>query len=109
MYFDQDFQSFGFRGCGRVEFLGKSDTVHRIHAIEQIRSAACFVALKMTDQMPRRIEICDGRLLRFPLLNAILAEMAQPEFVGGTNRSGGKRLGDSYKRDVPSCAASARG
>ena len=61
----------------------------------------------MTNQMPRGIEICDGRLLRFPLLNTILAKMPQAEFKGGTNRFGRKCLGDCYKRDVFGRAASA--
>jgi hypothetical protein len=66
----------------------------------------------VADQMPSCLQILNGGVLPFPLLDAVFAEMAQAGFEGGMNGFGRVSLADSDQRDVFSaaaCSARSRG
>src|ERR1700677_4625624 len=68
------------RKCG-VELLYNGKTVHGIHPVEKPRSAACFIPLKMSDQMPCCIQVRNTRLFGLPLLYTILAKMTETRII----------------------------
>src|SRR5713101_9022347 len=59
-----------------IEALRKRQIIHRIDGVKQSGGAGGLIALQMADQMPGGRQIPHGSALPFPLLHAILAEMA---------------------------------
>src|SRR5580704_4568594 len=60
---------------GAVQALRQAETINRIYRSKCFRRARRFVALQMSDQVPRRAELRHFAQLRFPFLYAILAKM----------------------------------
>src|SRR5713101_6689358 len=82
-----------------LKTLCKRQVIHGIDAMKQPGCASRFVALQMADQMPCGRQIPDGGALRFPLLHAILAEMAKAGGVGHADGLGRVRLRYGNQRD----------
>ncbi len=98
------------RRCSRVrELFGERNTVHRIDRVEELHGPGDLIALQVADEMPRGVQVLQKRLLRFPLLDAVLAEMAQAGGMGGANRLRGKSLRDCHQRDFLRASAGASG
>src|SRR5260370_28154451 len=76
--FEEDAQLFSRveLSASALETLRKGQIIHRIDGVKQSGGAGGFVALQMPDQMPSGGQVSHGRALPFPLLHAILAEMA---------------------------------
>lgn len=112
-HFDQHAKARGRRGIERrpraFEASRELEAIERIDGVKQSGGARGFVALQMADEMPDGVEIGDFGALRFPFLNAALAEMARACGVGFADQRSGKSFGHGDQRDVFGVAAGARG
>src|SRR5579862_1790084 len=79
--------------------------------MKQVHSDGRLVALQMPDQMPSGQHIVQGSLLRFPLLHAVLAEVAESGVEGFADALRGNSLGNAdngdFVRTPPGPAGSA--
>ena len=82
-----------------VEALRNREIIDGVHSMKNLCRTRGFVALQMPDEVPRRPEIFELVVLPFPLLHAILPEMAQARFECRPNGFGRMRLGNSNQCD----------
>jgi len=75
--------------------------------IEETQRAACFVRLKMSDQVPMRVGPSHFRDLAFGILNTILAEVGSAEFDELLNQTRRMSLADGDQRHLVWAAATS--
>ena len=62
---------------GMVQLFGQGQAIERVHRVKQEHRFSRLVALQMPDEVPSGGQAFEMRRLRFPLLHAILAEVAE--------------------------------